>query len=61
MGNETSFVPATVKPVVSIADVEKLDVRVGTIAAVDEVPKSRASCSGSPWTSGTTRGRSSRA
>jgi tRNA-binding protein len=40
MGNETSFVPATVKPVVSIADVEKLDVRVGTIAAVDEVPKS---------------------
>jgi tRNA-binding protein len=32
--------PAPIKPVVSIADLEKIDVRVGTILAVDEVPKS---------------------
>jgi tRNA-binding protein len=36
----TAFAPAAVKPTVSIADVEKLDVRVGTILAVDDVPKS---------------------
>jgi len=34
------FVPAALKPTVAIADVEKLDVRVGTIVAVDEIPKS---------------------
>jgi tRNA-binding protein len=36
----TTFVPAAVKPTVAIADVEKLDIRVGAIVAVDEVPKS---------------------
>jgi tRNA-binding protein len=32
--------PAPVKPLVTIADVAKLDVRVGTIVAVEEVPGS---------------------
>jgi tRNA-binding protein len=32
--------PAPVKPPISIADVEKLDVRVGTIVSVEDVPKS---------------------
>jgi tRNA-binding protein len=34
------FTPAPVKPLVSVFDVEKLDVRVGTILSVDDVPKS---------------------
>lgn len=34
------FKPAAVKPSVSVADVEKLDVRVGTILAVVEMPRS---------------------
>jgi hypothetical protein len=34
------FKPAAVKPTISIRDVEKLDVRVGTILAVTGVPKS---------------------
>ncbi len=33
--------PATIKPEISVADLEKLDVRVGTIVAVDEVAGSR--------------------
>jgi tRNA-binding protein len=32
--------PAPVKPVVSPEELERLDVRVGTIVAVDDVPKS---------------------
>lgn len=32
--------PAPIKPAVSIADLEKLDIRVGTIVAVEDVPKS---------------------
>jgi tRNA-binding protein len=32
--------PAPIKPTVTIEDLEKLDVRVGTILAVEEVPKS---------------------
>ena len=32
--------PAPVKPTVSLKDVEKLDVRVGTIRAVEDVPGS---------------------
>ena len=36
----TRFAPAPVKPTVSLAEVERLDVRVGTILAVDDVPKS---------------------
>ena len=36
----SEFTPAAVKPSISVADVEKLDVRVGTILSVDEVPNS---------------------
>ena len=36
----SEFNPAPIKPIVSMADVEKLDVRVGTIAVVEDVPKS---------------------
>ena len=32
--------PASIKPTITIADLEKLDVRAGTILAVDEVPGS---------------------
>jgi methionine--tRNA ligase beta chain len=32
---------AALKPTVSIADVEKLDVRVGTIVSVEDVPQSQ--------------------
>ncbi len=34
------FRPAPVKPTVSVAEVQRLDVRVGTIAAVADVPRS---------------------
>jgi tRNA-binding protein len=34
------FTPAPVKPLVDIAVLERLDVRVGTIVAVEDVPKS---------------------
>jgi tRNA-binding protein len=34
------FTPAPVKPVVSIAALEALDIRVGTIERVEEVPRS---------------------
>ena len=33
--------PAAIKPLVGIEDVEKLDIRVGTIVAVADVPGSR--------------------
>jgi tRNA-binding protein len=32
--------PAPVKPPVAVADLEKLDVRVGTIVSVEDVPRS---------------------
>jgi tRNA-binding protein len=32
--------PAPIKPPVAIADLQKLDVRVGTIVSVEDVPKS---------------------
>lgn len=34
------FKPAAVKPTISLADVEKIDVRVGTIVAVDDLRQS---------------------
>jgi tRNA-binding protein len=34
------FKPAAVKPTIALADLEKIDVRVGTIVAVDDVAKS---------------------
>ena len=33
--------PAPVKPTISLADVDKLDVRVGTILAIEDVPSSK--------------------
>jgi methionine--tRNA ligase beta chain len=33
--------PAAFKPTVSVADVEKLDIRVGTIVSVEDVPQSQ--------------------
>lgn len=33
--------PAAIKPLVEAADVDKLDIRVGTIEAVEDVPGSR--------------------
>ena len=32
--------PAPIKPLIVLADLEKLDVRVGTIVSVEDVPKS---------------------
>jgi methionine--tRNA ligase beta chain len=34
------FVPAPVKPTVGIASLEELDIRVGTIERVEEIPRS---------------------
>lgn len=34
------FVPAPVKPIVSISALETLDIRVGTIERVEEIPRS---------------------
>jgi tRNA-binding protein len=36
----TGFSPAAIKPRVSIGDIDKLDIRVGTIERVENVPKS---------------------
>lgn len=36
-----NFTPAPVKPEASIDDLDRLDIRVGTIAAVDDVPNSK--------------------
>ncbi len=35
-----AFTPAPVKPPISIDDVEKIDIRVGTIESVEDVPAS---------------------
>ncbi len=34
------FKPAPIKPVISVAELEKLDIRVGTILSVEDLPKS---------------------
>jgi tRNA-binding protein len=34
------FTPAAIKPLVSLADLEKLDIRIGTIELVEDVPAS---------------------
>ena len=36
----TQFTPAAIKPTVSLADLDKIDIRVGTILSVDDVPGS---------------------
>lgn len=33
--------PAQIKPIITIDDLEKLDIRVGTIESVDEIPDSK--------------------
>ena len=35
-----TFAPAEIKPLISMADLEKIDIRVGTILAVEDVPNS---------------------
>ena len=40
MTNQGQFTPAAVKPTVPLADFDKLDLRVGTIERVEDVPKS---------------------
>jgi methionine--tRNA ligase beta chain len=40
MISSTDFTPAAIKPAVSLADLEKLDIRVGTIELVEDVPAS---------------------
>jgi tRNA-binding protein len=40
MVTETDFKPAAIKPVVSAADLDKLDIRLGTIEPVEDVPGS---------------------
>lgn len=37
MINQTDFRVAEIKPQISLADLEKIDVRVGTIVTVEEV------------------------
>jgi tRNA-binding protein len=39
VGSE-SFTPAAIKPPISLADLEKLDIRIGTIELVEDVPAS---------------------
>jgi tRNA-binding protein len=34
------FTPAAIKPLISLADLDKLDIRIGTIEAVEDVPAS---------------------
>ncbi len=36
----TEMKPAPVKPTIAVGDIEKLDIRVGTILAVEDIPES---------------------
>jgi tRNA-binding protein len=40
MGGWNGFKPAAIKPTVSMADLDKLDIRVGSIELVEDVPAS---------------------
>jgi methionine--tRNA ligase beta chain len=40
MVTENNFTPAAIKPPISLADLEKLDIRVGTIELIEDVPAS---------------------
>lgn len=40
MSNQTPFTAAPLKPAITYADLEKLDIRVGTIESVADLPKS---------------------
>src|ERR1700681_2030766 len=37
---QEQFMPSPIKPLVSLDDIEKIDVRIGTIELVEEVPRS---------------------
>jgi tRNA-binding protein len=41
MAESAVFTPAPVKPAISIDDLDKIDIRVGTIEAVEDVPASQ--------------------
>jgi tRNA-binding protein len=40
MAASSDFTPAAIKPLVSPADIDKLDIRIGTIELVEDVPSS---------------------
>jgi tRNA-binding protein len=40
MAASTDFTPAAIKPPTSLADLEKLDIRIGTIELVEDIPAS---------------------
>jgi tRNA-binding protein len=40
MTASTDFTPAAIKPPISLADLDKLDIRIGTIESVEDVPAS---------------------
>lgn len=40
MSNQTPFTAAPLKPAITYADLEKLDIRVGAIESVEDLPKS---------------------
>ena len=40
MTESTDFTPAAIKPLISPADLDKLDIRIGTIELVEDVPAS---------------------
>jgi tRNA-binding protein len=40
MSDDTSFKPAPVKETISFKDLQKIDIRVGTIELVEDIPKS---------------------
>jgi tRNA-binding protein len=40
MTASTDFTPAAIKPPISLADLEKLDIRIGTIELVENIPAS---------------------
>lgn len=41
MTQEKDFKPVPVKPAIAIEDLEKIDIRIGTILAVEDLPGSR--------------------
>jgi methionine--tRNA ligase beta chain len=40
MTASTDFTPAAIKPPISLADLDKLDIRIGTIELVEDIPAS---------------------
>jgi tRNA-binding protein len=40
MSNGSTFKPASIKPAISLADLDRIDIRVGTILSVEEIASS---------------------